>query len=52
MTIEGKNDETPACIQCRRGPEVGPGPAQTWRISGFVKPKIAQNSNAVVWSEK
>ena len=38
-------------IQCRRGPKVGPAPAQIWRISGFVKSKT-DGENAAVWSEK
>ena len=37
--------------QGRREPNVGPGPAQICRISGFVKPKIYEK-NAAVWSEK
>ena len=40
-----------AVTQCRRGPKVGPGPAQIRWISGFVKSKI-DGENAVVWSEK
>ena len=37
--------------QGRREPNVGQGPAQICRISGFVKPKI-YGKNAAVWSEK
>ena len=39
-----------AYIQGRREPNVGPGPAQICRISGFVKSKI-DGENAAVWSE-
>ena len=35
----------------RREPNVGPGPAQIWRISGFVNSKM-DGENATVWSEK
>ena len=38
-------------LKSSRGPKVGSGPAQIWRISGFVKSKI-DGENAVVWSEK
>ena len=39
------------CTQGRRDPNVGPGPTQIWRSSGFVKSKI-DKENAAVWSEK
>ena len=36
--------------QGRRGPNVGPGPAQIWRISGLVKSQT-DGENAAVWSK-
>ena len=39
-----------ASVQGRREPNVGPGPAQIWRISGFVNSKT-EGENAAVLSE-
>ena len=52
MKLNSNSSSTPLanCSRGRREPNVSPGPAQIWRISGFVKSKT-DGQNAAVWFE-